>query len=172
MGWKMDKTSLTNKLIEEIYESLYDELHIYAKSVLKDSLLAEEAVQDTFCIACAKRSQIFSSTNPKGWVVNTLKNVLRNMIRTQRRMSKTFVQLLTSGEIGQIYTNIDWNVDILYEDIAEKSDFKLLKMISLDKYSIKKVAEKLGISVPACKKRVQRARNYLRQQLYPEGNRA
>ena len=161
-GWKMNKKTPSDELTEEIYENMYNYLFIYAKSVLKDQLLAEEAIQDTFCIACAKRSQIFSSSNARGWIIQTLKNVLRNMIRTQKRLNKTIVDLLASERVDLIHTDIDWNVDILYEDIAESSNFKLLKMISLDNYSLKEAAEELGISVSACKKRVQRARNALR----------
>lgn len=162
----MDTWTSPDKLIEELYQKMYDALYIYAKSVLHEETLAEEAVQDTFCIACARRNQIFSSSNPKGWLINTLKNVMKNMVRKQVRLNQTILQLLAaSKEINDISTPIDWNVEILYEDIAESADFKLLKMVELDNYSMREAAEELGISISACKKRAQRARDNLRKKL-------
>ena len=43
---------------------------------LRDHCLAEEAVQETFRIACAKADRLAESENRQGWLINTLKNVL------------------------------------------------------------------------------------------------
>lgn len=51
----------------------------YAISALNDRSLAEEAVQDTYRIACAKADDFLSSPNPKGWLLNTLKYVIKNI---------------------------------------------------------------------------------------------
>lgn len=53
----------------------------YASSVLRDRNLAEEAVQDTFCIFCAKANDTLQHENPQGWLMRTLQNVMRNMQR-------------------------------------------------------------------------------------------
>ncbi len=42
------------RAIEELYNEMYYSLSAYARSALNDRSLAEEAVQDTFRIACAK----------------------------------------------------------------------------------------------------------------------
>ena len=43
-----------DRLLEELYREMYSVLLCYANAALKDKALAEEAVQDTFRIACAK----------------------------------------------------------------------------------------------------------------------
>lgn len=52
--------------VEQLYKEMYPALHIYALRILADDALAEEAVQDAFCIACAKREQFLSSPIPRG----------------------------------------------------------------------------------------------------------
>ena len=44
-------------------------------------------------------------------------------------------------------------------------DFRLLKRIVLERYSYLEAAEELGISLEACRKRVQRIKQRLREKL-------
>ena len=78
----MSNLILQSTLLKKLYLEYYHSLFLYARSVLQDPSLAEEAVQDTFCIACVKQEQLAASGNPAGWLVQTLKNVLRNMERS------------------------------------------------------------------------------------------
>ena len=57
------------------------------------------------------------------------------------------------------------DIDILYGDISGHSDFQLLKLVVLSNYSMLEAAEEFGISVEACKKRVQRIQKLLRKKL-------
>ena len=52
--------------IERLYREMYTRLCIYAMSALGSKALAEEAVQDTFRIACIKPDGLMSSKNPRG----------------------------------------------------------------------------------------------------------
>jgi RNA polymerase sigma-70 factor (ECF subfamily) len=57
------------------------------------------------------------------------------------------------------------NIDLLYSDIVDSPEYKLLKKIALDKYTMLDTAQELEISVEACKKRVQRAKKKLKSYL-------
>ena len=57
------------------------------------------------------------------------------------------------------------SVDVLFGDVSDSEDFQLLKRIALDRCTMLEVAEDLGISVEACKKRVQRARKRLQEKI-------
>ena len=79
-----------NKTIEDLYADMYPKLFIYAKNSLGDFHLAEEAVQDTFRIACAKSAQLIESQNRPGWLTNTLhKNVCRLQLTSFSRSLQT-----------------------------------------------------------------------------------
>ena len=52
------------KEIEQLYMQMYDMLTAYARSSLSEEALAEEAVQETFRIACQKPEDLCDSPNP------------------------------------------------------------------------------------------------------------
>lgn len=149
--------------LEQMYREMYPTLYAYALRILKDHALAEEAIQDTFCIACAKREQVLSNPKPRGWLMLTLKHVMQNMLRAQRKVQRLL--FLTAGEEQPAEAPELLDVDVLFGDVSDSEDFRLLKRIALDQCTIVELAQDLGISVEACKKRVQRARKRLQKKL-------
>ncbi|MBD5153020.1 MAG: sigma-70 family RNA polymerase sigma factor [Oscillibacter sp.] len=149
--------------IERLYKEMYPALYAYAKRILDDPALAEEAIQDTFCIACAKQEQLLHSSEPRGWVMCTLKYVMRNMLRAQVKLKNLLCQIqsleASAGDEVQV------SVDVLFGDVSDSEDFQLLKRVALDRCTMLEIAEELDISVEACKKRVQRARKRLQERI-------
>lgn len=149
--------------IEALYVEMYEQLFCYAKATLWDDGRSKEAVQETFRIACGKPEALESSENPRGWLVNTLKGVLRNWIRREQRESKVFdpVQDPMNCEGVKLDT---LSPDLLYEDLAQTGEYKLLQALS-EGHSMMELCQQLGISESACKKRIQRSRKFLRKKL-------
>lgn len=140
-----------------IWKCIFYCLHMH--KTWSDRLLAEEAVQDTFRIACAKADKLLFSPNPKGWLLNTLKNVTKNKVRSQ-----VYLRNILELDENMIPGNSDvLDIDFMYSDLTNSEDYKLLKKIALDKYSMLEAAKEMGISVEACKKRVQRAKKKLKK---------
>ena len=140
---------------------MYEWLFGYASATLSDPLRAEEAVQETFRIACDKPSALLESDNPKGWLVNTMKGVLRNFVRKDARDSKVFVPLQEGHdqELPQ-----DLPPDLLYQDLARTREYELLKELSEGR-SVRELAQRRGISEDTCKKRIQRSRSFLKKRI-------
>lgn len=151
--------------IEKLYKEMYYSLSTYALSALNDRSLAEEAVQDTFRIACAKVDNFQASANPKGWLFNTLKYVIKNMIRSRAHLNNMIVSSFDFDENSYVKDLDTSNIDLLYSDIVDSPEYKLLKRIALDKYTMLEAAQELGISLEACKKRVKRAKKKLKSHL-------
>lgn len=151
--------------IKRLYMEMYDSLISYAYAVLQNNALSEEAVQETFRIACVKPNALFDSKNPKGWIVNTLKNVINNTKRSRAKMNSLLVSLLQSNKwsIKGCYDEVD--VDVLYSNLLGDADYQLLKKVALEQKTLLEISCELGISVEACTKRVQRARKALRKKL-------
>lgn len=149
--------------VEKLYKEMYPALHAYAQRVMEDPALAEEAIQDAFCIACARREQFLSSPNPQGWIMLTLKHVMQNMLRTQAKLR--MLLSLEAGEGLPAGAPELMSVDLLFSDLSGSEDFRLLKRIALDRCTMLELSEELGISVEACKKRVQRARKRLQKKM-------
>jgi RNA polymerase sigma-70 factor (ECF subfamily) len=151
------------RAIEKYYQEMFYPLLAYAKSALNERTLPEEAVQDTFRIACAKADDFLSSPNPKGWLLNTLKNVIHNTVRSRAYLNSIVVSSLDFDETIVSGDEDAPNLDFMYSDLTTNEDYKLLKKIALDKYSMLEVAQELRISVEACKKRAQRAKKKLQK---------
>lgn len=152
-------------IIDLMYREMFKKMCIFAKKQLGDSSLAEEAVQETFRIACEKEPRVLMSENPRGWMMATLKYTISNMKREREYLGKMLQQLHLQEAALE---TPEENVDILYSDLVCKADFDMLKMIVLEKYTIKDAAEYYGISVNACKKRISRIKQRLKNILEEE----
>jgi len=130
--------------------------------ILSDKSLSEEAVQDTFRIACAKIDVFRTSVNPEGWLVNTLRNVIRNMQKNRAVISKYFIYDIELEKIEDSSISTKQGFELIFGDIANSEDFKLLTRIVLDKYTMLEASQEFGLTVDACKKRVQRIKKKLK----------
>lgn len=151
--------------IEKLYIEMYDRLMVYARSSLRNESLAEEAVQDTFRIACQKPEELCDSPNPQGWLVQTLRNTIRN---TKRHLA--LAQQLMDHYLAHQYKpssdpedHLDF--DLLYENMIKTEAFQLLAQLVIEKKSYKQIAQEQGVSIDACRKRMQRARENLQKMI-------
>ena len=151
------------KYIEQLYREMYTCLFFYAKNAQGNKSLAEEAVQDTFRIACIKPESLMRSKNPRGWLINTLKNVIRNRRRTEARLNNLLLAAMSACEPQSKATVAAAEFHAAYADALGKDDFQLIINIVIRRYTMLEVAEELGITVEACKKRVQRAKKRLQK---------
>lgn len=151
--------------IGELYLEIYDTLMAYARCSLDGESLAEEAVQETFRIACQKPDALCNSPNPQGWLMLTLKNTIRN-IRSSRATAKRIIETYL---IAQNKENLFWEdtiqLDILYKNVADTEEFKLLSELAIEGRSHEEMARSRGITISACKKRVQRAKEKLQKKI-------
>lgn len=157
-------TSDQRKRIEEFYLEMYDRLFIYARSALDNESLAEEAIQETFRIVCMKPEDLLSSPNPKGWIVNTLKYTIQNMKRSRDKANVLLTQYLAANSSVAFFED-RISLEVTYENVARSEEFSLIKEMAVDGRSHLEMAQSRGISVAACKKRVQRAKEFLRRKI-------
>ena len=152
-----------NRMIEELYLEMFEKMKVYACCSLDNEALAEEAVQETFRVACQKPEQLCESENPRGWLLQTLKHRILK-IQTNREIAKNLVKRYLRMHLKELSASEDeLDLRLLYGDMAETEAFKLLVEMALEGRSHLEMANSRGISVGACKKRVQRARETLRK---------
>jgi RNA polymerase sigma-70 factor (ECF subfamily) len=146
------------------YAEMYEKMVKYANCTLKNHHLSEEAVQEVFRITCEDNNidKFCNSPNPSGWLMETLKYVIRNIDRNRQTLNKYFI-LAQDLDSLQIETLDEISLEALYGDVSKRDDFKLVKRIVLDRYTMAEAAQELGISLDTCRKRVQRAIKALRK---------
>ena len=151
--------------IEELYLEMFEKLKIYACCSLNNNALAEEAVQETFRIACQKPEQLCESVNPQGWLVQALKFTINNIKRNQEAAKRLIEQYVMTQTNAASLSEDQLKLQILYGDVADTEEFKLLVEMAIEGRSHLEMAKSRGISVDACKKRVQRAKEALRKKI-------
>lgn len=161
----MKLTAAQRKKIEAFYLELYELLLIYARNALDNESLAEEAVQETFRIVCTKPEDLLSSPNPKGWIVNTLKYTIQNMKRSRDKANALLTQYLAANSSSGAYSEDQISLEAVYENVAYSEEFQLIREMAVEGKSHLEMAQSRGISVAACKKRVQRAKELLQRKI-------
>lgn len=151
--------------IAQLYIEMYEMLVTYARCSFEEESLAEEAVQETFQIACQKPDKLCESVNPKGWLVITLKFTIRNMKRSRENARQLLSSYLIAQKDCVTFSEDKLCLQVMYENIAHTEEFKLIKEMAIDGKSHLEMAQARGITVSACKKRVQRAKETLKQKI-------
>lgn len=158
-------TAQQRNQIGELYQEMYESLLSYALSSLVNRSLAEESIQETFRIACMKPEDLLTSPNPKGWLINTLKNTIRNIKRSRDHANRLLLAYTAMYGSDVAFSEDKISMEITYSNVADLEEFKLIKEMAVEGKSHLEMAENRGISVDACKKRVQRAKDLLRRKI-------
>ena len=161
----MSLSEADHQLIEQLYRAHYHQLFLYARAILRHDQLAEEAVQDTFRIACGKAADLRGSENSAGWLVQTLKHVLKNMERCRSSLYSSMLQSVPYEEARLGEGRDEEDPELLYGGILPPEEFQLLRRIAVDGWSFLEAAQELGISVDACRKRFHRAKEKMRKKM-------
>lgn len=151
--------------IEKFYLEMREFLLSYAQSALDNRALAEEAVQETFRIVCLKADEFFASPNPKGWIIKTLKYTIKNTKRSRDSATLLLTQYLETNGKGVTFSEDPINLELTYGNVAHSEEFQLIREMAVEGKSHLEMAQARGISVDACKKRVQRAKEFLRKKI-------
>lgn len=153
------------KRIEEFYLDMYDLLFIYARNALDNESLAEEAIQETFGSVCTKPEALFASPNRKGWIINTLKYTIQNTKHSRNRANVLLTQYLAAHSSNVAFSKDRISLEMAYENVAQSEEFQLFREMAVEGRSHLEMAQSRGISVAACKKRVQSAKEFLRRRI-------
>lgn len=97
-GGASSMTSEQREIFSEIYIDNWPKLLRYAKANKWCAGVAEELVQDTFHDAWSKFGELSDHENIGGWLMQTLKNKMRNYIRSRQRDVKLFAEYLDRPE--------------------------------------------------------------------------
>ena len=106
-----------------------------------------------------------NSPNPKGWLYKTMWNMVQNSNRVTTRQMKLITDFLTVNgrEITVSFDQPD--LMLKYGSLAETEEFKLIYDMAVLGKSQQEMAAERGITVVNCKKRVERAKKFLRRKL-------
>lgn len=166
----MDRlTDKQRKYIQKIFDEMQEVLFGIAMKYLKNEDFAWDAIQETYLTLCKKVDKLMESSNPQGYVINTLMNKVHNGITEIIKTNQRFVYQIHNDDkentepiVEQIPDETSYFVDIEYSDAVKAEDYELLKLVDIEGYTIAEAANKMGMNVEKCKKRLQRARKRMK----------
>ena len=155
--------SFNNELVTQYYKSHYKMLYTFALVQVKDEETARDLVHDTFFLAVKCYDKFSSSPNKVGWLVNTLKMVLKQHYKDWIKTNTLLNSLVDLHPYKNGGMCDDYNIRTELQGIIDKDSLELLIRIYCEKCSYAEAAKDLGISLSACKSRVKAAKEKLRK---------
>lgn len=160
----MGQEETFDKKISELYHIMWKQLNSYAGIVLKNPDWAVEAVQDAFRVACNNPAGMMTSENPEGWMMNVLKNVVRDIKRAEAKQTALMMRMRsTKRAIDNDGSDSDVYIRLMCQQILSKDEYDVIERVIFQRYTLAETARELGISLEACKKRSQRAKKKLKK---------
>ena len=158
-------TADQNQFLSEKYHEKRKFLLEYAESSLHNYALSEEAVQQTFEIACRKIDDFCNSPNPDGWLTKTLSFVVRN-IESRQRSERRVIAITDDYRPDLVAApEVPLPLRVTYGSLVDTPQFRLLYESEVLGHTLTEIAKELDISEAACKKRAERARTFLQKKL-------
>ena len=154
-----------DQFFTKIYGERRKPLLMYAESALGDHAMAEDAVQQAFEIGWRKIEDFQNSPKPEGWIFRSLEFVVNNMksrLRTERRV----IAITDEYRPDLVAAPADpLPLRVHFGDLVDLPQFRIVYEMEIQGRTLAEIAEDLGISEAACKKRAERARKYLQKKL-------
>ena len=158
-------TTEQDQFFTKIYRERRKPLLMYAESALGNHAMAEDAVQQAFEIGWRKIEDFQNSPKPEGWIFRSLKFVVNNMksrLRTERRV----IAITDEYRPDLVAAPADpLPLRVHFGDLVDTPQFRIVYEMEIQDRTLAEIAEDLGISESACKKRAERARKYLQKKL-------
>lgn len=130
--------------------------NIYNASI---SQLNEDAVQETFILLWEKRVEVYNHPEPKHWLYATLKNTVRQLIRTEWYLYKYF---LYTPEPLDRKAEYDGTSEVEFRNSLSWDEYMLLYKLYVLKYTYDELAQEMGTGRSALSMRVSRLKKRLR----------
>ena len=131
---------------------------------LHDTALADDAVQETFLKYMTKSPAFNDSEHEKAWLLRVASNECKDMLRMRRHSS-----LLSLDDIRELGAESEDDAQVLALLCSLDEKYRaVIQLHYVEGYKINELAEILGITQAAVKKRLQRGREALRSMMEKE----
>ncbi|MCT4615541.1 MAG: RNA polymerase sigma-70 factor [Marinifilaceae bacterium] len=158
----------TKKKYEVFFKAYYKDLFLWAYSIVKDTCVAEDIVQDFFVDFWENKRCKNITTNPQSYLYTSIRNLCINYIN--------------KGKIGPINNKYEYNEDTI-RDVEQEFDYEMSQQIysainqlpnrckevfvlcCMNSYSYQEVADDLDISINTVRTHMLKAFRVLREKL-------
>ncbi len=159
----MQKQNKTEEEIRELVSKYSSLIFRISYCILCNSADAEDAVQETFLRYLTKAPEFTSEEHRKAWLIKVSANVSKNMLMF--RLRRETVNLEDIEDIG--IDERDYETFELIMSLPAKHKI-VMTLYYVEGYKSKEIAEIIGISEEAVRKRLQKGRELLKNEIEKE----
>ncbi len=161
------ETDNGTELIAELYSEMFAKLLRLARTAGYGEDDAYELVQDTFCVAVQNAERLLASGNREGWLVNTLKNLIKNDRRSRAKAPMILPAVDDrfdpdgGGIVPASTDDYGFELDDLLSRAVGEKDYALFKDVRVYKLSDEELEAKYGTKAANCRNRAVRIKKKL-----------
>ncbi len=162
---------MDSRILSELYKAYAREIYLYLYSLCKDSHMAEDLMQESFCKAILALSP--EHTNMRAWLYTVARNLCLNELKKRSREVCDENLPDFSGSVSDI-------AELLISEEKAKAVFKALSRLELRRreilqlqyfsgFTLKSAAKFMGLSYDNARVLSHRAKKELKKYLKEEG---
>ncbi len=157
---------------EQIYQCYWSDLYSYAYNILRNRLVCEEIVQETFFSLWMKRGELQITYSLRGYLFRAVRFQTLNYIRSEK-VKKEYAASYIAFKKASFDNSNEENIDLsdlknLVENEVSKLPEKCQQIFRLSRnehQSVKKIADLLNISHKTVENQLSKALKQLRSSL-------
>lgn len=157
-------------LFENVFKSHYKSLHLYALSLVKDNVVADEIVQNVFYKLWKKRAQIKIETSITAYLYRAVYYESLNLIK-HAKVSGNYIKYVGKNAEGHenptdnaSLKELQQKIDIAVNELPEQCR-AIFQLIRFEELKYREAADKLGISIKTVENQMGKALRVLRSKL-------
>jgi len=148
----VDNTARAAALLKMLHMAYHEDFYARAYCILsshgiRDSGLAESAVQEAYVTALSRADKFLDSPNPKGWIKTAILNHCRNFLRDNAHVRRRVARIMESCDPGDFQTSMLYQELLLeLESILTKDELWLFLKYAIEGYTSAELAPLLNTS--------------------------
>ena len=147
---------MQNQTVYDWYQMYHTGLYRFALSILKDSHLAEDALQEAF-VRLLARNYLPEADKASSWLYRVVRNICYDILRKRKRETEESPSAPAPAEEK-------WEFMELIAPLPQKEQ-EILSLRFIGGFTHKEIARIMGLTVHGTKKRYERAIHALRQEM-------
>lgn len=161
---------IKSDFIRQLYEDEAVRLYYFIKKLIGDGELAQDIVQETFCVATRRAEELINHPQPVAWLYQTAKYIILSECRKKQKRDmnccyEDMEEIIRddSAELALISAEED-----MVKTVLSDSEYRIVELVHIQGYKTKEAADELDMKEGTLRVRLLRIRNKLKS--YNGGN--
>ena len=167
------RTEMQTREIIEILTPYKNKMYRYAMSIVNDSFLAEDVVQEAIIKIWEKKEQFAEIENKEAWAITIVRNLAIDKVRMRKKKETTDIEEVfhisdndPTPDVQMEQSDAIKRVNEIMADLPEMQR-EIITLRDIEGYTYQEIGDIMELTVDQVKVYLFRARKTLREKLIP-----